>query len=111
MLTEFDESEPVSDVINATFTLFAETPVALAALPAVPVPDPADPVDPAVVAVDAAVVAVEFDDLCELPQADASRATTPAATTKTPYLRRILLPSTAILPRLCQRAARRLLLG
>jgi hypothetical protein len=96
ILAEFDESEPVSEVINATFTVFAVTPGALALLPAAPLPPPVDPVGP-VDPVEAAVVAVELDGL-ELLQPDAIRATMAAATTKAPHPRRTLPASIAILP-------------
>jgi hypothetical protein len=84
-------------------TVLDETPVALAVLPAAPAPaavepvDPVEPADPVEAAdpVDPAVVALELEDLCELPQPDAIRPTTPAATTKAPHLRRALLVSIA----------------
>jgi hypothetical protein len=87
---------PVREVINATFTICSDTPGALAWWPAAAAPNPGDPVDLAVDPVDAPVVALDRDDLCELPQPDAIKATTPAATTSEPPLRRTFLASTVI---------------
>jgi hypothetical protein len=76
MFTEFDESEPVNAVINATLTVVAVTPGALALFPAAPPDDGDEPPEVAPLPVPPAV-AVDGDVLLdELPHAAATNPTT-----------------------------------